>query len=217
MQTTARGRLSRGSSANRGVVPREPPPAALPADAPAPHRPTAGLNPPSTAPTTESLPAGPPKSFVLLAARGPVPYSCAMSTPIEQLDAAPPVSPELRAKILADPNVEKMAAELGMSVDEFVNYIGYYLNNPDAEPAFLVVSDENLRKMGVEPPSAEAIEANVRATVETIKAGLSPSGFDAARKSAVNLPSSGGEVPATGSSDPGLEDAVKKGRIPPKG
>jgi hypothetical protein len=139
-----------------------------------------------------------------------------MSPPIEQLDAAPPVSPELRAKILADPNVEKMAAELGMSVDEFVNYIGYYLNNPDAEPAFLVVSDENLRKIGVEPPSAEAIEANVRATVETIKAGLSPSGFDAARKNAVDLPSSGGEVPA-GSSDPGLEDAVKKGRIPPKG
>ena len=103
-----------------------------------------------------------------------------------------------------------------MSVDEFVNQIGYYLNNPGTEPAFLVVSDENLRKIGVEPPSAEAIEANVRATVEAIKIGQSPSGFDAPRKNAVDLASTGGQAP-TGSSDPALEGAVKKGWLPPKG
>lgn len=145
-------------------------------------------------------------------------YSIAMNDnpEVENLDAPPPVSAELRAKILADPNVPKMAAELGMSVDEFVNQIGYYLNNPGVEPAFLVVSDENLRKMGVEPPSAEAIEANVRASVEAIKAGQAPSGFDAPRRSAVNLPSTGGE-PLTGTSNPDLADAVKKGRLPPKG
>lgn len=135
---------------------------------------------------------------------------------VEILDAAPPISAELRAKILADPNVAQMAAALEMSLDEFVNQIGYYINNPGAEPAFLVVSDENLRKMGVEPPSAEAIEANVRATVEAIKAGQSPSGFDAPRKSGVNLGSPVGQAP-TGSSNPALDSAVKKGRLPPKG
>ncbi len=136
-------------------------------------------------------------------------------TQLENLDAPPPISAEQRAKILSDPNVAKMAAELEMSVDEFVNTVGYYLNNPGVEPAFLVVSDENLKKMGVEAPTPEALEANVRASVEAIKAGQSPSGFDATRKKPVDLPSTGGEAlkPAA---DADLEDAVRKARIPRK-
>ncbi|PTL81157.1 hypothetical protein [Vitiosangium sp. GDMCC 1.1324] len=132
-------------------------------------------------------------------------------TDVEQLDAPPPVSAELRAKILADPNVMKIAAELEMSLDEFVNTVGYYMNNPGVEPAFLVVSDENLRKMGVEPPTAEAIEANVRASVEAFKAGQAPSGFDQPRKKTVELGAQGGEA-VKSSANPGLDDAVKKGR-----
>lgn len=134
---------------------------------------------------------------------------------IEQLDAPPPVSAELRAKILADPNVAKIAAELEMSLDEFVNTVGYYMNNPGVEPAFLVVSDDNLRKMGVEPPTNEQLEANVRASVEAIKAGQAPSGFDAPRKKTVELPSQGGEA-LTAKADPDLEDTIKKARFPKK-
>jgi hypothetical protein len=134
---------------------------------------------------------------------------------VEQLDAPPPISAKLREKILADPNVAKMAAELEMSLDEFVNTIGYYMNNPGVEPGFLVVSDENLRKMGVEPPTYEAIEANVRATVEAIKAGQAPSGFEDARKKTVDLAAQGG-APVQAKPDPGLEDEVKKGRTPQK-
>ncbi|HLM47050.1 MAG TPA: hypothetical protein VK458_24480, partial [Myxococcaceae bacterium] len=102
------------------------------------------------------------------------------------------------------------AAELEMSVDEFVNTVGYYMNNPGVEPAFLVVSDEDLRKMGVEPPTAEAIEANVRASVEAFKAGQAPSGFDEARSKPVELNSQDGEAVTT--KDAELDDAVKKGR-----
>lgn len=130
---------------------------------------------------------------------------------IEHLDAPPPISAALRAKILADPNVAKIAAELEMDLDEFVNTIGYYMNNPGVEPAFLVVSDENLRKMGVEPPSQEALEANVRATVEAIKAGQAPSGFEDARKKTVELTGASGEA-VKPKNDPGLSDDVKKGR-----
>lgn len=129
---------------------------------------------------------------------------------VEQLDAPPPISAELRAKILSDPNVEKIAAELEMSVEEFVNTVGYYMNNPGVEPSFLVVSDENLRKMGVEPPTAEAIEANVRASVEVIKAGQAPSGFDEARSKPVELNAQDGEAVTTKDAD--LDDAVKKSR-----
>ena len=134
---------------------------------------------------------------------------------VEQLDAPPPISAKLREKILADPNVAKMAAELEMSLDEFVNTVGYYMNNPGVEPGFLVVSDENLRKMGVEPPTYEAIEANVRATVEAIKAGQAPSGFEEPRKKTVDLAAQGGQA-VQPKADPGLDDEVKKGRTPQK-
>jgi hypothetical protein len=136
-------------------------------------------------------------------------------TDIEHLDAPPPISAELRAKILADPNVAKIAAELEMEIEEFVNTIGYYMNNPGVEPGFLVVSDENLRKLGVEPPTAEAIEANVRASVEAIKAGQAPSGYDDPRKKAVEMSSQGGEA-VQAKPDPELDDTVKKGRPPVK-
>ena len=130
---------------------------------------------------------------------------------VEQLDAPPPISAELRAKILADPNVAKMAAELEMDLEVFVNTVGYYMNNPGVEPAFLVVSDENLRKMGVEPPTAEAIEANVRASVEAFKAGQGTERFRGclARRPWTWRPRA--ERPWN-TKDPGLEDAVKKGR-----
>lgn len=131
-------------------------------------------------------------------------------TEIEQLDAPPPISAALRAKILSDPNVAKIAASLEMDLEEFVNTVGYYMNNPGVEPAFLVVKDEDLKKMGVNVPTQEAIEANVRATVEAIKAGQAPSGFDDARKKGVDLGGQGGEAVKTRAD--GLDDAVKKSR-----
>lgn len=137
-------------------------------------------------------------------------------TQVEHLDAAPPVSAELRAKILADPNVPKLAASLGLSVDEFVNQIGYFLNNPDTEPLFAVVKDDDLRKMGVEPPSAEAIEANVRASVAAIKAGQAPSGFEDVKKPAVEISTASGQA-LPSASNPELEAVVKKTRFPTKG
>lgn len=136
-------------------------------------------------------------------------------TEVEQLDAPPPISAEQRAKILSDPNVAKMAAELEMPLEEFVNTVGYYLNNPGVEPAFAVVSDADLKKMGIDAPSAEALEASVRASVEAIKAGQSPSGFEQARKNSVEISSAGGKA-LTPESDPDLEDTVKKARTPGK-
>lgn len=135
---------------------------------------------------------------------------------IEKLDEPPPISAELRAKILGDPNVPKMAAELEMPLEEFVKTIGYYMNNEGTEPAFLVVSDENLKKMGVNPPTQEALEANVRASVEAITAAKSPSAFEQAKKQSVALPKDGGEALKPSESDPDLEDTVRKARFPKK-
>lgn len=134
---------------------------------------------------------------------------------VEQLDAPPPISPELRAKILSDPNVAKIAKELGKDLEEYVNTIGYYINNPGTEPAFLVVSDDNLRKMGVEPPTAEQLENNVRQSVEAFKAGQAPSGYEAPRRNTLELTAQGGK-PVEAAADPDLEDTVKRARRPGK-
>lgn len=134
---------------------------------------------------------------------------------VEQLDAPPPISPELRAKILADPNVAKIARELGKDLEEYVNTIGYYINNPGTEPAFLVVSDDNLRKMGVEPPTNEQLEANVRQSVEAFKAGQAPSGYEPPRRNTLELNAQTGK-PVEAPSDPDLEDTVKRARRPGK-
>ncbi|MBL8910206.1 MAG: hypothetical protein JNM17_05805 [Archangium sp.] len=137
---------------------------------------------------------------------------------IETLDAAPPASPELRAKILADPNVAKVAAQLGTPLEEYVNQIAYYMNNPGVVPALAQMSDEDIKKhTGNDAPTFEQIGAAVKAASDAFMAGQAPSGFDPARKNTVDMPSTGGEQVKTTSADPSLQDAIKKGRFPSKG
>ncbi len=110
-----------------------------------------------------------------------------------------------------------------MPLEEFINQVGYYLNNPDAEPLFAVVPDEKLREMGVEVPTAEAVEANVRATVAAIQVGEQRSGFEPAKKNTVEISTVAGRAlaPAPPEApeqvDPALQDAIKKARLPSKG
>jgi pyruvate/2-oxoglutarate dehydrogenase complex dihydrolipoamide acyltransferase (E2) component len=139
---------------------------------------------------------------------------------VEVLDKAPPVDPALREKILADPNVARLAQELGVPLDEYVNQIGYYINNPGVQPALAMASDEDLRnKLGVEPPTFQEIEANLKASNDAFMAGQAPSGFDGPRKKTIELSSQGGKAIDVDpeKTDPKLLDAVKKGRFPSKG
>lgn len=139
---------------------------------------------------------------------------------VEILDKAPPIDPALRAKILADPNVAKIAKELGVPLDDYVNQIGYFINNPGVQPALAMASDEDLKKhLGVDAPTFEQIEANLKASNDAFMAGQAPSGFVAHKKNTVELPSQGGKAVDvdTEKTDPKLLDAVKKGRFPSKG
>ncbi len=114
---------------------------------------------------------------------------CAMANAIETevLDAPPKISAALRKKILSDPNSEKIAKELKMDLETFVNTVGYYINNPGTEPSFLIVSDENLRKHGYEPPTVASLQAVVRESVAAFEAGDPDSGFDPPRRNSVEL------------------------------
>jgi hypothetical protein len=111
----------------------------------------------------------------------------ANSMETEVLDAPPKISAALKKKILSDPNTEKIAKELKMDLETFVNTVGYYINNPGAEPSFLIVSDENLRKNGFEPPTAASLTAVVRETVAAFEAANPDSGFDEPRKKGVDV------------------------------
>lgn len=137
---------------------------------------------------------------------------------MEVMDKAPPISAELRAKIMADPNVAKVAASLGTPIEEFINQIGFFYNNPDTQPALAIASDEDIKKLtGNDPPTFEQIEANVKASAEAWAAGQAPSGYDAPKKNTVEMPASGGEQVKPTNADPKLQDAIKKARFPSKG
>jgi predicted double-glycine peptidase len=105
----------------------------------------------------------------------------------EMLDVPPPVSAELRKKILADPNMTKIASELEMDLETFVNTVGFYYNNRGTEPSFLVASDANLEKMGVKVPTQAELESSVRSAVAAFEAGNPTSGFDAHKKNQVEI------------------------------
>lgn len=59
---------------------------------------------------------------------------------------------EVRAKILADPNTARIAATVGMSLEQYVNEVLKYALNPGLEPSLLVMSDEDLERLGAPPP-----------------------------------------------------------------
>lgn len=63
----------------------------------------------------------------------------------------------LRKKILDDPNTARIAEELGVPLEEYVEQVLFYAMNPQAEPQLYVVEDADLRAMGVEPPDPDAM------------------------------------------------------------
>jgi hypothetical protein len=129
---------------------------------------------------------------------------------VVSMDKAPPVSPELRARVLRDPNVYKIAESMQVPLEEFVNTIGYFMQNPSVEPTLIGATDEALMKRGVAVPSEAKIRANIRETVAALGARRPQSGFSDAKSNPVNL------TPhvsiATVSPNAELNAAVKKAR-----
>jgi hypothetical protein len=129
---------------------------------------------------------------------------------VVSMDKAPQVSPELRARILKDPNVAKMAEALNKPLEEFVNTIGYYMQNPGVEPVLIGATDEALKKQGITVPTADQIAANVRQTVAAIDARAPKSGFADAKAAPVTLaPKVESPAPEPNAE---LEAAIKKAR-----
>jgi len=70
----------------------------------------------------------------------------------------PPLPIEnVRAKLLADPDTRRIARDVGMELEEYVELVLQYLRNPQQEPQLYVAPDEELRAAGYNPPSSEAV------------------------------------------------------------
>ncbi|WP_257459622.1 hypothetical protein [Archangium lipolyticum] len=68
-------------------------------------------------------------------------------------------SPEaIRSRLLADPNTPKLAEQLGVPLEKYVQQVVHFVQNPQEEPQLLVVEDEDLRAMGHEPPEIESLD-----------------------------------------------------------
>lgn len=110
--------------------------------------------------------------------------------------AASPESEALRKKILADPNTAKIAENLGVPLEDYVNQVLHFALNPKAEPQVYVVEDAALRQMGYEPPDAEAMGKYIVEAAALVEASASPTEFvdGPAKKQPVQLSASPGDA-----------------------
>ncbi|OJH41578.1 hypothetical protein [Cystobacter ferrugineus] len=63
----------------------------------------------------------------------------------------------IRAKLLADPDTRRIARDVGMELEDYVEMVLHYLRNPEQEPQVYVAPDEELRAAGYDPPSSEEV------------------------------------------------------------
>ncbi len=123
-------------------------------------------------------------------------------------------SPEAIKKLLMeDPNTAKLAEALKLPLEDYIQLVTLYATTGE-KPQFFVVSDEDLRKMGHEPPDPKKMAAYLTEAVNTIVA-REGTAFTAKEKKPVSL----GETPAapapTAVSNPDLKaelDAQLRGK-----
>ena len=122
----------------------------------------------------------------------------------------------LRKKILSDPNTEQIAKNLGVPLEEYVEQVVHFILNPHEEPNLYVAEDDALRKLGYEPPDAEAMGKFIIEAVTLAEAATGTTGFvdgSGGKKKPVHLPDAqaAGRVPEQ--EDPELKAELEKQRV----
>lgn len=90
-----------------------------------------------------------------------------MTTPQKKINK--PI-PELRQELLADNDTQRIAKALKMPIEEYVELVLDYVQNPEKDPEVYVPSEDQLREMGVEPVSEEYINANLTRIADEVAA-----------------------------------------------
>lgn len=118
----------------------------------------------------------------------------------------------LRKKLLSDPNTAQIAKNLGVPLEAYVNQVLHFVLHPNEEPNLYVVEDEALRKMGYEPPDADAMgQYIVEAATVAQAAGPRTEFVEEKKKPLVAMPDArAGEAPRK--DDPQLKAELDKRR-----
>lgn len=64
-----------------------------------------------------------------------------------------------RQKLLEAPETKEIAEALGVELEAYVDRVLFYAKNPDVDPEFNVVPDEDLVEAGVDVPSVSEVTA----------------------------------------------------------
>lgn len=125
----------------------------------------------------------------------------------------------VRAELLKDPETKRIAEAVSMKLEDYVELVLKYAQDKDKEPELAVVSDEDLRKNGFNPLSAEEAADILIKGMKGELPGSVPD-FDSSKfeqKGGAGKPSlnaSQGQAP-TGPQDPAaqkaLQDQLKRG------
>lgn len=94
----------------------------------------------------------------------------------------PPDPEALRKKLLDDPTTEQIAKEIGVSLEEYIEQVLHFAMNPEAVPDLYLVEDEDLRRMGYEPHTADEIGRYILNYVEVATATEKTDFSDAEKK-----------------------------------
>lgn len=120
-----------------------------------------------------------------------------------------PKDPEaLRKQLMADPETQGIAKNLGVELKDYVDQVVHYVQHPNEDPPIYMVEDEDLRSVGWEPPDPDAIGRHLLEVVAVSKAADSTEYTDP-KKRLVTLDQAPA-AQATGKTDPKLQDELKK-------
>ncbi len=126
----------------------------------------------------------------------------------------------VRAELLKDPDTKRIAKAVGMELEAYVELVLQYAQDKDKEPELAVVSDEELRRNGFNPLSAEEAADILIKGMKGELPGSVPD-FDSSKfvqdkggSGKPSLSASQGQAP-TGPQDPAaqkaLQDQLKRG------
>lgn len=118
-----------------------------------------------------------------------------------------PKNPEaMRKQLMEDPDTQGIAQSLGVELEAYVDQVIHYVMNPGEDPELYTVPDDDLRAMGLEPPSQEDIGRHI---IEGLSASPDRTDYRAPKKKLINtdLPPS---AQSHGKTDRKLEEEVRK-------
>lgn len=117
---------------------------------------------------------------------------------------------KIREELMASPDSKEMAEKLGVSLEDYVEKVLFYVQNPDKEPMFYLADEEQLKAAGEEFPTVE----DTKQWLEKVASGeidLGPmkfkDGFEAGGGPKLET---GGSEPAAAPSDPAAGAALRE-------